>query len=113
MSKGAQELLDIVKELYPHQKVVTEHNVADSGALYLDIFLPQLNLAFEYDGIQHFVYNKHFHGTKEQFIASKKRDAEKNSACASKDITLIRVRYDEKMTKELIVSKIEEALDGE
>lgn len=111
MSKGAEELLEIVKEIFPNQKVVLEHNVADRGALFIDIFLPRLNIGFEFDGEQHFKFIEHFHGDIHNFIKAQRRDAEKDVACLGKGIKLIRVAFNEPMTKELVLQKIEEALD--
>lgn len=112
MSKGAKELLEIVQQIYPHQRVELEHNVAERGALFVDIFLPRLQLGFEYDGQQHFEYNEHFHGSRENFIRARRRDNEKDEACEAKGIALIRVAYDEDMSRALVVSKIEEVLNG-
>ncbi len=111
MSKGAQELLKIVQELYPYQRVELEHNVAERGALFLDIFLPRLKIAFEFDGEQHFQYIEHFHGSRDGFVRAKKRDVEKDELCKTRGITLVRVAYNEEMTKTLIHDKIDEALN--
>ena len=111
MSKGAKALLELVQQIYPNQRVELEHNVAERGGLFVDIYLPRLGLAFEYDGIQHFEYNEHFHGSRESFIKAKRRDAEKDQRCEEKRIVLIRVAYNEEMTKELVLDKIEVALN--
>ncbi len=113
MSKGCEELLAIVKLIFPNQKIILEHNIAQTGGLFLDIYLPQLNVAFEFDGIQHFTYSEHFHGSPDAFRASKKRDAQKTARCEELGISLVRVRYDEEMTKDLVVSKLQQALDKE
>lgn len=112
MSKGAEALLEIVQQIYPNHRIELEHNVAERGALFVDIYLPRLQIGFEYDGIQHFEYNEHFHGSRENFIKAKRRDAEKDQRCEEEGITLVRVAYNEDMNRELIVSKIEEALNG-
>ncbi len=112
MSKGAQQLLAIVREIYPNQRVEFEHNVAERGGLYVDIYLPRLHIAFEYDGIQHFEFVEHFHGNQQGFIQARKRDLQKNTVCEDLGIALVRVAYDESMTKDNVMSKIEEALDG-
>jgi very-short-patch-repair endonuclease len=112
MSKGAKALLEIVQQIYPFQRVELEHNVAKIGALFIDIYLPRLGLGFEYDGIQHFEYNEHFHGSRENFIKAKRRDADKDQRCEEEGITLIRIAYSDEMSKELVLSKIEEALNG-
>jgi len=112
VSKGAKELLELVQQIFPHQRIELEHNVADRGALFVDIYLPRLKLGFEYDGQQHFEYCEHFHGNRENFIKAKKRDAEKDQKCEEQEITLIRVAYNEEMTRDLIVAKLEEQWNG-
>lgn len=112
MSKGCEELLALVKLIFPNQKIILEHNVAKTGALFLDIYLPQLNVAFEFDGQQHFAYSKHFHGSFDAFRASKKRDADKTLRCQELGIALVRVKYDEQMSKDLILDKLQKVLDG-
>lgn len=111
MSKGAEELLEVVKEIFPNQKVVLEYNVADRGGLFIDIFLPRLNIGFEFDGEQHFRYIEHFHGDVHGFLKAQRRDAEKDELCGEKGIKLVRIAYDEPMTKEFVTQRIEEALD--
>ena len=86
--------------------------MASRGGLFLDIYLPGLKVAFEYDGPQHFEYCEHFHGSRENFIKARKRDLEKDELCDQQGITLIRVAYNEDMTKELILQKLEEAWNG-
>ncbi len=112
MSKGAKELLEIVQQVYPNHRVELEYNIATRGALFIDIYLPRLKLAFEYDGQQHFEYNEHFHGNRENFTRARRRDVEKDELCEQRGITLIRVAYNEEMSKELVLGKLEEALNG-
>jgi very-short-patch-repair endonuclease len=112
VSKGSKELLEIVQQLFPNQRVELEYNIASQGGLFLDIYLPRLKIAFEYDGPQHFTYSKHFHGNREAFFKARHRDAEKNELCEQRGITLIRVAYNESMTKEDIMNKLEGALNG-
>jgi len=112
ISKGAKQLLEIVEELFPNQRIELEHNVAPRGGLFLDIYLPRLKIAFEFDGLQHFQYTEHFHGTRQDFVKAKKRDIQKEDLCREQNITLIRVAYNEELTKELVQNKIMEVLGG-
>jgi len=82
------------------------------GALFVDIYLPRLQIGFEFDGEFHFKYNTHFHGSRENFLKAQKRDIEKDELCEQKGITLIRVAHFEEMSKDLVMTKIEEALNG-
>ena len=58
----------------------------------LDIFLPELDLAFEYQGEQHFMSFSHWAGD-DGLKNIQDRDAEKRAACGVNHITLIEVPY--------------------
>jgi hypothetical protein len=61
--------------------------------LELDCYEPSLNLAVEYNGIQHYQYNKFFHRNKEHFLNQKYRDDMKRRICKDRGIILIEVPY--------------------
>jgi len=110
MSKGARELLEIVRKIYPNQRIITEHHVGEK--LLVDIYIPTYRLAFEFDGEQHFRYTEYFHGDRQGFVRAQKRDLRKDELCQNQDITLVRVAYNEQLEEENIRSKIMEMLDG-
>jgi hypothetical protein len=56
-----------------------------------DIFIPEINVAIEYDGVQHDHPVQHF-GGEEGFKATQKRDKEKNRKAQQAGVTLIRVK---------------------
>jgi hypothetical protein len=56
----------------------------------LDVYLPSLSLAFEYQGIQHYE-DKFYFGTASREYSQ--RDKEKRAACKEIGITLIEVPY--------------------
>lgn len=60
--------------------------------LELDGFCPELNLAFEYDGEQHFKPFSNWGGEK-RYLLSKERDLFKDQKCIENNIKLIRVPY--------------------
>jgi hypothetical protein len=61
--------------------------------LELDCFEPQLRLAVEYNGVQHYKYVPHFHNNKEAFLNQKYRDEMKRQLCKEHGINLIEVPY--------------------
>lgn len=103
-SKGCLQLIEILQQIYPNQKIITEYYLGDK--LYLDILIPAYNLGFEYDGPQHDEFNSFFHKDQSSFLEARKRDLKKSSLAESKGLTLIRVSYKDPLTKEFILDKI-------
>jgi very-short-patch-repair endonuclease len=109
VSKGCAQLLEILKTLYPGQRVVTEYYLGNG--LYVDIYFPVLALMFEYDGEQHEKFSGFFHKSKMGFLKAKMRDRVKDQMCADQGFTLVRVNYDVELTPENITKLILEKLD--
>jgi len=64
------------------------------GGLELDGYCEKLNIAFEYNGIQHYEYIPHFHRKGiEQFHAQQTRDRKKYKLCAERGVKLIIIPY--------------------
>jgi hypothetical protein len=62
--------------------------------LELDGYNEEVNIAFEYNGIQHYEYNEHFHrGDYERFEAQKARDLKKYRICRERNVDLIIIPY--------------------
>ena len=78
--------------------------------LELDGYCEELQLAFEYDGAQHFKFVKHFHRTKDGFKNQLGLDKLKNELCEKNNVTLIRIPYsiEFKNIKNFIIEKCNE-----
>lgn len=61
--------------------------------LELDGYNPELKLAFEYQGIQHFQRVLHFHREEGQFEAQVARDARKRELCKNAGVALLEIPY--------------------
>jgi len=61
--------------------------------LELDCYNPELKLAVEYSGQQHYKYIPFFHRNKDAFLNQKYRDEIKRRICKEQGITLIEVPY--------------------
>jgi len=66
---------------------------SQGNCMELDGYNKKLNLAFEYQGIQHYKYNPHFHKDKKEFEKRKMEDKQKIEICKKKYILLIQVPY--------------------
>ena len=81
--------------------------------LELDGYCPELNMAFEYNGIQHYEYVPHFHRNGEsEFLAQRDRDIKKYKICKDMKINLIIIphQYTYQKPNELKVFIIDELL---
>lgn len=113
MSKIADEVCEGIKKLFPHETLIFEHYIYYKNAkLFFDIYIKSLGILIEIQGMQHFKFVKHFHGTKEKFYAQKRRDNFKIEYCAENNLTLAYF-YDkiDIITEDLILERLYEALD--
>ena len=72
----------------------------DKNPLPFDFYLPELNIAIEYQGRQHYEAIEHFGGEK-QLHLQRHHDWMKRKYCRDKDITLITISYKENVEKVL------------
>lgn len=103
--KSEQKVFLILKELFPNN-YIRRHDRKTLNGLELDFNLPELRLGIEYDGEQHFDRKLCEEVFKSDFDALVKRDRDKNKRCRKKNITLIRIKYDEPLTKTHIKKKL-------
>ncbi len=59
--------------------------------LELDIYIKEINTAFEIQGVQHFQFTPYFHKSISEFEEQKYRDEEKKYLCSGKGVKLIEV----------------------
>ena len=113
-SKGEVECRRVLQYLFkrPFHKARPDflRNPVTGGNfnLELDCFDPELKVAVEYNGIQHYQYVPYFHKNKEAFLNQKYRDQMKRQKCKENGVVLIEVPYTIKL--EGIKSFIEKEL---
>lgn len=100
-SVGENILYQIVDRIFPDQLVMRHHRPAWLLKLELDIYLPALNLAFEYQGEQHFHAIEAW-GGEEELEKIRERDARKVDICKRVGVKLITVSYTEPLTEDYI-----------
>jgi hypothetical protein len=103
------ELLNIVRDIFPNEKVIHQASPDWLGLQRLDIFLPRYRLAIEYQGRQHYEPVEFF-GGEEGFHRNQDRDRRKAELCAQNDVVLLYFRYDETINREMVGSRLRDAL---
>lgn len=88
----------ILESLYPGHKFPSTRpewliNPRTGERLELDGYCPELHLAFEYNGEQHYVYPNKFHSSKEKFLDYKARDIIKRILCDIHGVYLLVIPY--------------------
>ena len=87
------ELYYLIKNAFPNTKVIQHGHTEWLGKQHLDIFLPEYNIAIEYQGKQHFEPIEYFGGI-ESFNKTIARDKIKQDLCLKNGCELIYVTED-------------------
>ena len=98
-------LYHIVEEIYPNIEIIRHHRPSWLEGLELDIYIPSKQLAFEYQGLQHFQAVEHWGGEAKLEI-QKEHDRRKKRICEEKGIVLICINYDEELTNDYVRKRI-------
>lgn len=86
-------LYDLVLNIYPNYTVIYEQPIPAIKQRY-DIFIKELGVAIEYDGIQHNKFVEHFHRDMNGFLLQGLLDEKKNNFSEENGIKLVRVDGD-------------------
>lgn len=97
-SVGERHCITFLHTLFPHHTFTKVRpkwlrNPKTNRPLELDGFCPNLMMAVEYNGIQHYEWPNFFHKTKEEFDALQYRDQKKVEICIEKNICLLVIPY--------------------
>jgi hypothetical protein len=88
---------ELIEEAFPRCTVIPQHPVKFEGdQLFVDFFIPSMNLAIECHGEQHYKFVPHFHGNEEGFKSYVARDVQKRRWAKKNKITLVEVPYNQK-----------------
>ena len=101
LSRGEKECKKAIEKLTQKPFAKTRppflKNEITGQNLELDCFNPELKLAVEYNGVQHYKYTPRFHSTKDAFYNIKYRDRIKEELCRKHGVKLIVVPYTVKL----------------
>jgi len=106
-SKDQKIIYQYLKELYPAYEIIYEFQLYEIKQR-IDIFIPYLGIAVEYNGRQHYEYVEHFHRDMNGFNLSKFLDNKKQEYLYEKGIKIIYIPYNEMVnSKEELQTLIE------
>ncbi len=112
--KSEELMLECVEKVFRKNTVVHQYRPyflrSPKGQLSYDVFVCGRNIAFEYQGKQHFEPVDFFGGEK-HFQEQVARDQLKKKLSDENGVTLIYVNYDEDVSVELIKEKVAQALN--
>ena len=98
-------LYEMLNSLMPDRKIKRHFRPDFLEKLELDIFIPELKIGIEYQGIRHFKPVEHWGGV-EGLKKVQERDAKKIRLCKMNGIRLVYFYYYEDITESLICKKI-------
>src|SRR5574343_580240 len=111
-SKLQENVGNILKKEFCYFPIVEEVHLGEG--LMLDFLIRDsvgVNIGVEVQGEQHYSPNAFFHKDEEGWLNQQRNDKRKKELCASLNIALIEVKYDENLTRQLLFDKIYQALD--
>ena len=91
------ELCQVVSKLFPTRIIRREASPPWLGRQRLDVFLPELGLAIEHQGEQHYRPVSAFGGA-EGFERTQERDERKRALCNNNGVAVVEVRFDQPLT---------------
>jgi len=103
------ELYLLVKELMPENTVLREASPPWLRRMRLDVYVPELRLAFEHQGQQHFEAVPIF-GGEDALRRTQERDDYKRRLCVENGVRVVDVRYDDPLSLKWLRRRIDHAL---
>lgn len=98
-------MFNIVEGIYPEYNAKRHHRPKWLEGLEIDIFIPEINIGFEYQGIQHYQPIEHWGGAK-QLAKQQRHDKKKKELCKKHGVDLIIVDYNEELSTDYIKRKV-------
>jgi len=106
---GETHLYFAVKALFPEYGVQREASPEFLGRQRFDIYLPEVGVAIEYQGQQHYKPVKLF-GGEEGFRRTKDRDRTKKKKAKAAGVQIVEFRHDEEITERKIQERVAKAI---
>ncbi len=105
------QLYKLVALMFSDYELIREASPDWLGNQRLDIFIPSLNIAIEYQGEQHFKPIELFGGA-EGLRKTRERDRRKKRLCQENKIKLVFFKYNETLNQENVERKLKSLIPG-
>lgn len=96
----------IVKKLYPDYTIKRHYRPNFLDGLELDVYIEDLKIGIEYQGVQHYKPVKHW-GGKKALEKVKARDRKKAEICKLNDVALIYFEYNEGLNDQIVLDRVQ------
>ena len=96
-SRTEKLVFEYMKSIFPQFEIINNYRpdwLRYNRNLELDIYLPELKLAIEVNGVQHYKYTPYFHDNEEDFVKQQERDEFKKKRCEEENIKMISIHYE-------------------
>ena len=108
-TKSQRKLVEILRSIFTKKEIISNYKgfkwlrSSNNRQQEVDVWIPSIKLAIEYDGAQHFKAVKHF-GGEERLVKQQKLDKNKNKLIKkSKEVKyFIRISYKEELSEDNI-----------
>jgi hypothetical protein len=95
-SEAQHFFYNLLAATYPQYDIVYEYPIGELGQR-IDLFIPALGIAVEYDGIQHDKYNSFFFKDENAWNNSVHLDKKKNRYLEEKGVKVVRLKHNTKI----------------
>lgn len=109
--KTEKTIHQIVRQLFPDFKITMHFRDSWLENLELDIYIEDINVGIEYQGIQHYKPMKHW-GGEEAFQKRRINDIRKKHLCELHGTALIEFSYMDDITEELVKERLSKYISG-
>lgn len=99
-----------IKSIFKDKKIYRHYRPDFLKGLELDIFIEEIKLGIEYQGLQHFEPVKHW-GGEDSFKKLQERDILKQKICNSLGINILYFKYNEDLSQDLVIKKLNHRYD--
>jgi hypothetical protein len=98
-------LYKIVQEIFPQYQVQFHYRGKELGGQEIDIWIPELFLGFEYQGVQHYEEVKHW-GGREGLEKRKIYDQRKRQICKVLNYRIVEFHYNDPLNRDTVINKL-------